>query len=290
MNSLLKHYLTYTRAQRTGIFAFLLLIIALQCAYVLIDFPEKAADPPEKTKWLALQKDVDSLKLQKQNYKPKIYPFNPNFITDYKGYRIGMSVAEIDRLLAFRKQDKYVNSAAEFQQVTQISDSLLNAIAPYFKFPDWVTSRQDRRENKYVKFEKTKKAIVKKDLNVANADELIAIYGIGPALAERILKQRELLGAFVSMSQLSDIWGLSPEAIENLNSHFELKQGLPKKIRINDASIKELSQFPYFRYKIAKQIVTYRSMNGAIKSSEDLLKINDWPTEKAQIIALYLDF
>jgi hypothetical protein len=63
--------------------------------------------------------------------KPKIYPFNPNFITDFKGYKLGMSVTEIDRLLAFRKTNRYVNSAAEFQQVTQVSDSLLAQIAPF---------------------------------------------------------------------------------------------------------------------------------------------------------------
>lgn len=49
-----------------------------------------------------------------------------------------MSVEQIDRLLAYRKQGKFANSPKEFQQVTGISDSLLNAISPYFKFPDWV--------------------------------------------------------------------------------------------------------------------------------------------------------
>ncbi len=87
------------------------------------------------------QKEIDSLKMVEiENSKPKIYPFNPNYITDYKGYTLGMSVEEIDRLLEFRKQDKWINSAEQFQQVTQVSDSLLNAISPYFKFPEWVTN------------------------------------------------------------------------------------------------------------------------------------------------------
>jgi hypothetical protein len=53
-----------------------------------------------------------------------LYPFNPNFITDFKGYKLGMSVQEID-LLEYRKGNKYVNSPKEFQAVTQVSDSLL---------------------------------------------------------------------------------------------------------------------------------------------------------------------
>ncbi|WP_366871233.1 hypothetical protein [Flavobacterium sp.] len=46
---------------------------------------------------------------------------------------------------------------------------------------------------------------------------------------------------------------------------------------------------PYLNYYSAKEIVTYRSMNGTIKT-EDLIKIKDFPVEKIKIIALYLEF
>ena len=76
-----------------------------------------------------------------------------------------------------------------------------------------------------------------------------------------------------------------------LNNHFKISV-LPKlkKIDINNASLKELSQFYYFKYAIAKEIVTYRSMNGDFKNIEDLTKIKGFPVDKAKIIALYLDF
>ncbi len=45
-----------------------------------------------------------------------------------------MSNEEIDRLLTFRKQNQWVNSAKQFQQVTKVSDSLLNTISPYLSF------------------------------------------------------------------------------------------------------------------------------------------------------------
>jgi DNA uptake protein ComE-like DNA-binding protein len=242
----------------------------------------------EKQKWISLQSKVDSLKAEKQNYIPKIYPFNPNFITDYKGSKLGMSVAEIDRLLNFRKTNQYVNSASEFQKVTQVSDSLLSTISPYFKFPDWVNKR---KANNFKPFEKKAEKIVLLDINHATKEDLIKIYGIGPALSDRILKQKELFGGFVSMKQMDDIWGLSPEVIENLNKYFRVT-ALPriKKIDINNASIKELMLFPYFKYALAKSIVTYRSMNGDFKNSEDLTKINDFPIEKIDIISLYLEF
>ena len=223
--------------------------------------------------------------------KATIYPFNPNFITDFKGYKLGMSTAEIDRLLAYRKQNKFVNSAEEFQQVTKVSDSLLNKISPFFKFPDWVKNKTNNsyfaNKKDYPKKESNKSLV---DINIATQEDLMKVYGIGEGLSKRILEQREKLGAFVSMDQMKLIWGLSPEVVEKLNQSFVIKsKPIAKKIRINDLSAKELSQFPYFRYNLAKEIVTYRSMNGDIKI-EDLSKIKGFPVENINIIALYLEF
>ena len=283
-----KSYFQYSKSQRSGIFLLVLLCVICQFAFFYLGPSMENSENSEKQKWISLQSKVDSLKAEKQNYIPKIYPFNPNFITDYKGSKLGMSVAEIDRLLNFRKTNQYVNSASEFQKVTQVSDSLLSTISPYFKFPDWVNKR---KANNFKPFEKKAEKIVLLDINHATKEDLIKIYGIGPALSDRILKQKELFGGFVSMKQMDDIWGLSPEVIENLNKYFRVT-ALPriKKIDINNASIKELMLFPYFKYALAKSIVTYRSMNGDFKNSEDLTKINDFPSEKIDIISLYLEF
>ena len=286
-------FFNFTREQRTGIFALFVIIILLQMIYFFADVSFETKEYPDKQKWLSIQSKVDSMKVDKNRKLPKMYLFNPNFITDYKGYKLGMSVKEIDRLLAFRKQNKYVNSPKEFQNVTKISDSLLNVMAPYFKFPDWVNNKKEFKEfKKYPNqaFAKKEK-IVLIDINQASKEDLIKIYGIGEAISLRILKQKESLGGFVSMEQMKDVWGLSPEVIENLNTHFKVSV-LPnfKKIDINNASLKELSQFYYFRYALAKEIVTYRSMRGNINNIEDLTKIKGFPVDKARIIGLYLDF
>ncbi|RZJ99012.1 MAG: helix-hairpin-helix domain-containing protein [Flavobacterium sp.] len=203
-----------------------------------------------------------------------------------------MSVEEIDRLLAFRKTNRYVNSAEEFQQVTLVSDSLLKSISPYFKFPDWVRNKKSKQFVDYSKSKFVNKSkIVVMDINEATQEDLIKVYGIGPALSERILKEKEKFGAFMTMEQMQHIWGLSPEVIENLNKHFEIKT-IPniKRVNINTASIKELGQFPYFRYTLAKEIVIFRSMNGDIKSSDDLKNIKGFPVEKINVIEKYLNY
>ena len=289
----IKSYFQFTKNQRTGVFCLLVVIGVFQVIYCFIDFNSVIPKSLEKENWLSLQHKINSIKQEKLQFVPKIYPFNPNFITDFKGYKLGMSVAEIDRLLAFRKQNKYVNSSKEFQAVTKISDSLLAVISPYFKFPDWVKNKKESLD--YKNYSKTtfakKEKIVILDINQATKEDLIKIYGIGEATSLRILKFKESLGGFVSMDQMNDVWGLSPEVIENLNSHFKVSaQPTVNKIDINNASIKELAQFPYFNYQIAKQIVTFRSMNGDFKNKDDLTKIKGLSIDKATIIALYLKF
>lgn len=287
-------FFKFNSQQRTGIFVLLLIIVGIQIAYYAIDIRIAEDSSAEKQQWLSLQSEVDAMKTEKKNYKPKVYPFNPNFITDFKGYKLGMSTDEIDRLLEFRKTNSYVNSAEEFQAVTKVSDSLLNVISPYFKFPDWVKNKKDSKNygsQFATKSFSKKERIPIIDINQATQEDLIKVYGIGEGLSERILKQKEILGGFVSMDQMNDIWGLSPEVIEKLNAQFAVGV-IPnvKKIKINDASAKELSQFPYFRYPLNKEIITYRSMNGGISKIEDLTKIKGFPVEKIKIIALYLEF
>lgn len=288
--SIVKSFLSYSKSQRIGILLFFGIIILVQGIYFFYDFTAKETIDKEQYKWLALQSTVDSLKLNNKNYKPTIYPFNPNFITDFKGYKLGMSVEEIDRLLAYRAQNKFVNSAAEFQVVTKVSDSLLKAISPYFKFPDWVKNNKNNYQE-FAKndFSKPGKIIVL-DINQATKEDLMKVYGIGDKISDRILEQKDKYGAFVSMEQMDDIWGLSPEVLEKFKSSFAVKSVANcKKININNASVKELTQFPFFRYQLAKDIVVFRTMKGDIKI-EDLSKIKGFPLEKIKIIALYLEF
>ncbi len=255
-----------------------------------------AALTQEEKNWLLAQNEIDSIKEVNQENSNKIYPFNPNFISDYKGYKLGMTEIQIDKLHQLRIQNKYVNSKSEFQKLTGVSNEWMKRYAIYFKFPDWVTNRtnnnyQTKYNNTYPKFDKKETKIVVQDLNTADQVALEKAYMIGEKLAIKIITEREKFGSFASMDQLQFIWGISPEAIADLNKKFQIKtSGNLKKININTSTIKELQQFPYFNYTIAKNIVTFRSMNGDFKSTEDLTNVKQFPVEKLKIIALYLEF
>ena len=149
--NILKSHFWYHKSQRNGIFIIVLLILILQSIVFYVDFSSEDVDFLDSIEVSKIHKQIDSLKvIEKARRTPKIVPFNPNYITDYKGYQLGMSLTEIDRLLLFREKNKFINSKREFQKITKVSDSLFAIIAPYFKFPDWVSkvNQQKQRKNK----------------------------------------------------------------------------------------------------------------------------------------------
>ena len=279
----------FTKGQQSGVFLLVLLIVGVLCVYFFVDFSseEFEFDNQEIAKF---QKEIDSLKLLEiENGKPKIYPFNPNYITDYKGYTLGMTNDEIDRLLQFRKQDKWINSAKQFQQVTKVSDSLLNAISPYFKFPEWVTNPKPNKSFYYQN--STNKTVAQKlDLNKATATQLQRVNGIGEKLSERIIKYRnKFVGGFIADIQLHDVYGLTPEVIEKVTNEFTVKTPRQiQKINLNTATSDELVTIQHIDYEIAYNIVEQRTLRDGFKSFEELTKVKDFPVNKIEIIKLYL--
>lgn len=169
-----KSHFVYSKKQRKGIFLFLILIFALQFLYWIV-IPKLNAAPEHAINDIELEhfyKEMDSLKaLAIEEKKPKIYPFNPNYISDYKGYTLGMTTIEVDRLLAYRAQNKWVNSAKEFQNITKVSDSLLAEITPFFKFPEWITNPKAKTNFKS-NYNTPKTEAQKVDLNIATAGQL----------------------------------------------------------------------------------------------------------------------
>ena len=285
----MKRYTTgisyWTRQQKRGVLGLVCCCILLQIAYFVIDIPTPAIAFSQKN-LIVFQQRIDSLKAQEKAKQYTISPFNPNFISDYKAYILGISAEELSRLQAFRETGKYVNSAKEFQEVTGVSDSLLTTIAPLFKFPDWVSKKKEGSFHTYDN--KTSAKIVKKDLNTATAEDLLPIRGIGEKLSERILKYRERLGGFSSKKQLDEVYGLSEEVITEVWKYFDLLTPAQiTKIDLNLASKKELSKVPYLNYKEVEALLIFRSEQGNISSLKDLQAIG-FSQEKIAQLSWYL--
>jgi len=224
-----------------------------------------------------LQHTIDSLKAIES---PKIiYPFNPNFISDQRGYFLDLSPQEIDRLHAYRKQGKWINSVRDFQKVTGVDSTWLHTYSTFFNF----SSRVKKKHKK-----PAKKSFPPIDLNTATADQLKQIYGVGEVLSQRIIRYRGRLQGFATETQLSEVYGLSPEVVARLQERCSvITPPTFKKIELLEASVEELSKIPYLSYAEARKIVRLRTKLKGMRFS-NLHSIKDFDSLKIKRLALYL--
>lgn len=279
----LKPHFVYNKKQRNGVFYLLSLILFVQAVYFLVSnnaFKEWEEDEVA----VQLIQKIDSLrKIETVTYKLK--KFNPNYISDDKGYELGMSIAEIDRLLLYRENNNWINSSIEFQRITKVSDSLLQVLTPLFLFSNKTVLMP--KKTKY------KRAVVhlknKNDINNAGTIQLQKVYGIGEKLSARIVKYRKRLGGFVDVNQLDEVYGLKDEALSNLKDRYKvIDTPTIVKLDVNKASFKEVLSIVYLDYETTKRIFQYKNSVDEIAKLEEIKKIPGFPIDKYDRIALYL--
>ena len=295
-----KSHFWYTKNQRNGIFVLVVIIIILQIVIFSKPFDEKEIVELDSPEVIAFQKQIDSLKtVEIGNRKPKIYPFNPNYITDFKGEQLGMSLDGIDRLLTFRKTGKFINSKEEFQKVTKVSDSLLQKISPYFKFPDWVIVRNQRLKNQKqtLKSNEIEKSSIEEkivelstnDINKATLQDLLLINDISENLAQRIIKYRSKLQGFTFNDQLYEVFNIRENQVKSILVKLKvLEKPKIKKVNINTIEFKQLLKIPYIDYELCKKILDYRDEVAELQNVSELKNIKGFPINKYDRIVLYL--
>lgn len=293
-NKYFYHWYYYTQSQKRGFIALLIVFFAVQLLLYWYDH-----QPRNRGREVSLvegrhriQKEMDSLRLLQTAKKDTIYPFNPNYLTDYKGYILELTLEELDRLFAYRTANHYVNSSQEFQEVTGVSDAWIAKYSPYFVFGNrrkYISTTNNVRELAGKPKEKAK-SIVVQDINRATIETLQEIYGIGPALSKRIIDDRTKWGGYVHIDQVKFVYGLSEQVIASLLQQYAVLSSPPiTPIDLNNATVNDLKNIPYLNYYLAREIIKYRSLHGDFVNKEQLKEIEKIPLDKIHIISLYLE-
>ncbi len=128
------------------------------------------------------------------------------------------------------------------------------------------------------------------NLNISDSASLEALPGIGPVLSVRILKYRNLLGGYASVSQLKEVYGLSEETFNLISGRVIADSTTVRKIRINDSDFKGLIRFPYFEREEVNAILKYLELNGRLNGVDDMVVNKLVTVDKATKLRPYLEF
>ena len=127
-------------------------------------------------------------------------------------------------------------------------------------------------------------------INSADSVQLLPLPGIGPVYAGRIIRYRELLGGYVQIDQLNEVYGLEEETIEMITDLIIIDQSMIRKIKLDSATFTQLLRHPYLQYEDVKSLVSFREFKSGIDSIQELRANNLLSDSTLEKIGPYLHF
>ena len=305
-----KDFFYFSRGQRIGIIALIVLILlAISTNYLLpIFFPLKEKDGSDflsevskfkkslisrdsimQAEWQ--QKYEERQKLYEQNYKsfpkknPKepysLFSFDPNVLDSAGFVRLGLKSFVASNILKYRKACGRFKTKEDFGKVYGILPEKFKELKPFISIV----------EIKQVLLEKPgKRTDLIVDLNSADTTLLMQIKGIGRGYAKGIVRFRQQTGGFVSVDQLSEIYGMRPENVERIKTFCKVNPDLVQKIKVNIATVERFKSHPYFNFYQAKALYDLRRKKGKLKDLNELNVLNEFTPEAIQRLRPYLSF
>jgi competence ComEA-like helix-hairpin-helix protein len=107
------------------------------------------------------------------------------------------------------------------------------------------------------------------DINTADSAAWVALNGIGPGFAKRIMTYREKLGGFYQVEQLKEVYGLDSLWVKENKALLKVGAGVYRFLAINQVEWKDFKH-PYLPYGQSKVVLAYRKQHGVLKDFEAL--------------------
>ncbi len=211
---------------------------------------------------LAWMAERENARRNAQHDTIKFHNFDPNLITAEDLIALGLDKRIADRIVRYREKGGQFRFKEDLKKIYGM-DSVW-----YHSASDWVAIAKNEKSTKMIVSKR--QSTQREDINLADTLRLQDVYGIGPALARRIVIFRERLGGYIYMDQLREVYGLDSVVVERVKRQFHVKAGfVPRKINLEKATLDELNKHPYINRRQAQAIVAYRSQHD-IKSVQQL--------------------
>ena len=297
--TLFKDYLVFSKKDRLGAIVFVFLMALMLFLPRLFSKTTTSLSLKEDS---TLLKAIDTLQKQKeQTYSEEesthqfaapltpvdnkgyteatLFPFDPNTLSAEGWQKLGLNNKTIRILINYR------NKGGRFYKTEDLKKVWTMPIGFYERVKDQVIIPASNKATSYPTFANTsssrpERKIQTVNINLDDTAAFIALPGIGPVLASRIIKFRDRLGGFYSIEQIGETYGLPDSTFQMLKSYFTIDAQSIKRLNINTVSKDELNAHPYIDWKLANAIVEYRNQHGNYSALDDLknIVILDEPT------------
>jgi len=306
-----KDYFTFSKKERIGIIVLLLLIVLV---WILPEIFRKPIPLEPLVQLDAAIKDSHQVfvphkgeQLDKDNVFPKVikpFPFNPNTI-DAKGWQaLGLQPKTISTIQHYIEKGGRFRQPEDLRRIYGIHSDLADQLIPFVNIPSsnnskrpsykrdtgfgsrkWYKDTVGSTYNK-VPYKRKWETI---DINLADSIAFVSLPGIGPTLAQRIIRFRDNLGGFLTINQILEVYGIKDSVFQLIQPRLACT-GIMHKISINQADVNTLNKHPYINFQEAKAIVNFRAQHGYFKQPDELLQLILLNDQWLQKIKPYLNF
>ena len=310
--SFLKDYFYFSRAERLGILVLcgcFLLLFAFRWSlphWVKHRIPDTAAYEEEIARF---RKAVDAVYIaenqsetQEQLLTPQFFYFDPNRVTDDEWKKLGLNERQVRNIRNYQAKGGHFKQKEDLQKLYTISASQYQLLKPYIRIsgseqavktttvhekPVIVDKKHATDHTASEIFDQQSLQI---ELNAADSSLLTQLSGIGPVLAARTVKYRNRIGGFADVAQFGEVYGVNPELVKRLSPQLSVDRSLIRKIDVNKATIRELTNHPYLNEQQARGILNYRKLQSRINNLNELVQNHILTSEDAAKIEPYLTF
>ena len=295
-----KDYFNFSRAERFGI---LVLCGCILMAFIIRwSLPYRIKPQPPDTNAFAeeiaqFRRVVDSLYLAKGpsatpanlQSTPELFYFDPNRATDEEWNKLGLNERQIRNIRNYQASGGNFRRKEDLQRLYTISATQYQRLEPYIRLT--VNEPVIKQAVTETRSEIPRSAThLQIELNTADSSLLTQLSGIGPVLASRTIRYRNLIGGFTHVEQLGEVYGVNSELVERLAEQLTVDSSLIRKIHVNKATFRELVVHPYLNEQQARGIQNYIRLQNRINNLDELVRNNILKREDAEKIRPYLTF
>ena len=294
LKSFLRDYFTLTSRERKGAMVLATIIVVQIVVIIFINYTDPPPEPAIEKYRIQLATFESELKVNDSNEltptnktypsKPevKLYPFNPNTITDNEWVGFGLSEKQVAIIRNYINKGGVFRKKEDVSKIFSISEFQYKRMESFIIIPD----KKSVYESPSPKYKTTNAISELIDINTADTIELDKLPMIGAGRARLIFRYREALGGFVSANQLLEVFSIDTTVLNAIEMRITLDSKNIRKLNMNSDDL----QHPYLTRKMTSVIKSYRTQHGKFKQPEDLLNIQLMNNEVLNKLAPYMTF